>query len=116
MQVIKGSCHCGSIQYEVRAEIKNAIECNCSMCARKGTILAMVPDESFTLLSGENALSNYQFHKKVIDHTFCKNCGVTPFLTGKDPSGNVVKAINVRCLEGIDAKSLLITQIDGKSF
>jgi hypothetical protein len=116
MQKHKGSCHCGNVQYEIQAEIKNAIECNCSMCAKKGTVLAMVPEAQFKLISGENALSTYQFHKKVIDHTFCKNCGVTPFLTGKAPNGDIMKAINVRCLEGFDLKSLNITMVDGRSF
>jgi hypothetical protein len=86
------------------------------MCSKKGTVLAMVAQDSFKLISGESSLSDYQFYKKNIHHTFCKNCGVTPFLTGKDPSGNVMKAINVRCLEGLDLKSLEIAQVDGRSF
>jgi hypothetical protein len=116
VQTYKGSCHCGSVQYEVQADLKSAIECNCSMCSRKGTILSMVPAEQFKLVSGEGTLSDYQFYKKAIHHTFCKNCGVTPFLSGKDQSGNTMKAINVRCLEGLDLKSLNITHVDGKSF
>lgn len=115
MNTYMGSCHCGEIKFEVKAEIKMAIECNCSMCSRKGTILGFVTPEQFTLVSGEGAISNYRFYKKVIDHSFCKNCGVTPFLTGKDKSGNTIKAINVRCLEDFDLKSLAIKQVDGRS-
>lgn len=116
MKTYKGSCHCGAVQYEVQGDFSSAIECNCSMCSKKGTILAFASEEAFKLLSGEDTLSNYQFYKKVIHHTFCKNCGVTPFLSGKDPNGQNVKAINVRCIEGLDLKSLQITQVDGKSF
>lgn len=86
------------------------------MCFKKGTVLSMVTPAQFKLISGENTLSNYHFNKHVIDHTFCKNCGVTPFLTGKDQQGRSMKAINVRCLEGFDLKSLDIKQIDGRSF
>lgn len=116
MKNYKGACHCGTVKYEIQADINSAFDCNCSMCAKKGTILAMVPESSFTLLSGADSLSNYHFYKNVIDHTFCKNCGVTPFLTGKDPKGNVMKAINVRCLENFDVKSIQLNHVDGKSF
>lgn len=116
MKTYKGACHCGEVQFDVRAEISNGFECNCSMCSKKGTVLAMVTPDQFTLRQGEHALADYQFYKKKIHHTFCKTCGVTPFLTGQDPAGNVMKAINVRCLEGFDVKALKITHVDGKSF
>lgn len=116
MQTYKGSCHCGSVRYEVQSDLANPMECNCSMCSKKGTILVFVPSEQFKLIAGNEGMSDYQFNKKVIHHTFCKNCGVTSFVTGTDRKGNSIKAINVRCLEGVDIKSLKITQVDGKSF
>lgn len=116
MKEYKGSCHCGQVQFEIQADISSAMECNCSMCSRKGTLLAMVAPDQFKLISGEGALSNYQFYKKMIQHTFCKHCGVTPFLTGEDPTGRQMKAVNVRCLEGIPLKELEIKQVDGRSF
>lgn len=112
----KGSCHCQKVQYEVLTEVQWAAECNCSMCSKKGTLLAFVPFEQFKLVSGSEYLTNYQFHRKIMDHTFCKVCGVTPFLNVQDPHGNKMKAINVRCLEELDLKSLEIKQVDGKSF
>jgi hypothetical protein len=116
MKSYKGACHCGAVQFEVQADFSSAIECNCSMCSKKGTILSFATPENFKLLSGESSLSTYNFYKNVIDHTFCKSCGVTPFLSGRDPSGNMMKAINLRCIEGIDLKVLEIKQVDGRSF
>lgn len=116
MKTYKGSCHCGEVQFEFEGDVTSAIECNCSMCSRKGTILTFVQDTSFKILAGAQSLSKYQFYKKVLDHTFCKNCGVTPFVTGKNPKGELIKAVNARCLENFDLKSLQITQVDGKSF
>lgn len=116
MKTYKGACHCGEVQYEIQADLTSAIECNCSMCAKKGTVLAFVSPDKFKLVSGQTALTNYQFHKKVIDHNFCKYCGVTSFLSGHDGSGKHLKAINVRCLEGVDLKTLEIKQVDGRSF
>ncbi len=34
-----GSCHCGKTQYEVEGQLDSVVECNCSMCRRKGTQL-----------------------------------------------------------------------------
>ncbi|KKS52322.1 MAG: Glutathione-dependent formaldehyde-activating GFA [Candidatus Magasanikbacteria bacterium GW2011_GWD2_43_18] len=85
------------------------------MCGRAGTILAFVPAEKFTLLSGEDALTNYQFNKKVIDHLFCSICGIKAFGKGKDNDGNDTVAVNVRCLDGVDIESLSPYQYDGKN-
>ena len=42
-----------------------------------------LPPERFQLLSGEGALSDYQFNKKNIHHLFCPSCGVQSFARGQ---------------------------------
>jgi hypothetical protein len=110
-----GSCHCGAVRYEVATDLASVIACNCSMCGRAGTLLAFVTADKFKLLSGEDALTDYQFNKHVIHHTFCKVCGIKPFAKGKDRQGNETRAINVRCLEGVDIDKLNVHQYDGKN-
>jgi hypothetical protein len=110
-----GSCHCGNVKYEVQTDLAKVMECNCSLCSRAGYLLSFVPGAQFKLLSGDDSLSNYQFNKKHIEHLFCKNCGVRSFARGKGPDGSAMYAINVRCLEGVDPKTLTIKQVDGKS-
>jgi hypothetical protein len=109
-----GSCHCGAVRYEVETDLARVISCNCSMCSRAGWLLTFVPAEQFTLLSGEDALTDYRFNTHVIAHLFCKVCGVKAFGKGKGPQGEM-RAINVRCLEGLDPESLTITKVDGKN-
>lgn len=116
MQKHIGSCHCGEVKYEATGDFTEAISCNCSMCRRKGTLLAFVPQANFKLLSGGEELVDYQFGKKRIHHTFCGECGVTPFAHGTSPNGDKMVAINVRCLEDLDLDALKITKVDGKSF
>lgn len=116
MQTYKGSCHCGEIKYEIQAQIEFAIDCNCSICSKKGTLLVFVQPDHFKQVSGEGFLTDYQFYKKRNHHSFCKRCGVTPFLSVLDPKGNDWKAINVRTLDGIDISSLEIKHNDGRSF
>ena len=111
-----GSCHCKKVSYNVELEIGNVISCNCSHCQAKGLLLAFVPAKSFTLVRGEEDLMSYKFNKKIIDHLFCKHCGVQSFSRGKDKEGKDTVAINVRCLEGVDIDGLSLMKVDGKSW
>lgn len=115
MEKYHGSCHCGKVQFEVKGDFKNVVTCNCSICQRKGSILAFVSEENFKLLSGGEYLTDYQFGKKTIHHTFCSVCGVTAFSTGEKTGSSKMKAVNVRCLEGFDLKNVNIKEFDGKS-
>ena len=47
---------------------------------------------------------------------FCKTCGVQSFSRGKRPDGAHMIAVNVRCLEGVDPKSLTITPVNGRAY
>ena len=111
----KGSCHCGKIAFEVEGELKGAMECNCSLCSRKGSLLWFVPRDKLRLLTPEKSTGTYTFNKHVIKHRFCKSCGIHPYAEAVDPKGNPTAAINIRCLEGIDLKSIPLKQFDGKS-
>lgn len=111
----KGSCHCGRIAFEVEGEIKGAMACNCSMCARKGSLLWFVPRNQLRLLTPESDAATYTFNKHVIKHRFCLTCGMHPYADGIDPKGNSVAAINIRCLEGADLESIPVKHFDGRS-
>jgi hypothetical protein len=110
-----GGCHCGAVRYELTAELTGAMACNCSICGKTGTLLIFVPGASFTLLSGEERLTDYLFNKQHIHHLFCSRCGIRSFARGNAPDGSVVVAVNVRCLDDVDPTTLDITHHDGKS-
>ena len=112
----QGGCHCGRVRYEVSVDLASTMTCNCSICQKSGTILSFVPEDRFKLLSGDDALVDYQFNKNVIHHLFCGTCGVRAFGRGTGPDGRRMVAINVRCLDDIDLASLQPVSIDGKSF
>ena len=108
MKTYTGGCHCGKVRYEVKADLGRVTACNCSICAKTGWLLAFVPADQFTLLSGEDALSDYQFGKKRIHHLFCSSCGIRSFGRGTGPDGRQMRAINVRCLDEVDIGALEI--------
>ena len=115
MRKHSGSCHCGTVRCEVEADIDEAIACNCSICEKRGALLTFVGLPQFKLLSGEDALTDYQFNKKVVHHLFCSKCGVAPFARGVGPGGAEMIAVNVRCLDDVDIEALKIKPFDGKS-
>ena len=80
-----GGCHCGRVRYEAELSLDGIVACNCSICQKRGSLLAFVPQSQFRLLAGEDALTDYQFNKKVIHHLFCATCGVASFAHGEKP-------------------------------
>jgi hypothetical protein len=110
-----GSCHCGNVAFEVEGEISGALDCNCSICLRKGALLWFVPRDHLTVLTPEENLGSYTFNQHVIQHRFCRTCGIHPFGEGRDPKGNEMAAVNLRCLEGIDLAAIPIQHYDGRS-
>ena len=92
-----------------------AYACNCSICSRVGWLLTFVDGDAFRLLDGEASLTDYQFGKRHLHHTFCKVCGVRAFSSGDDGNGTPTKAINLRCVSGIDLSKLPVQAFDGAS-
>ena len=111
-----GSCHCGKVSFEVEGDIGKLAECNCSHCSRKGFLLWFLPRSALTLLSGEADLVSYTFNRHVIEHRFCRHCGVQPFGFGKDEHGNDTVAVNARCIEGIEPGDYERIHFDGRSY
>lgn len=77
--------------------------------------MKFVPATQFTLLSGADALTDYQFNRHVIHHTFCATCGILSFASGVGPDGVETRAINVRCLDDVDLDELNTIEFEGKS-
>lgn len=113
--IYKGSCHCGQITFEAEGELAQVLACNCSICARKGSLLWFIPRDNLRLQTPPEKMSTYTFNKHVIQHRFCPNCGIHPFGEGADPAGNRMAAVNVRCLDDVDVAALPVQHFDGRS-
>jgi hypothetical protein len=111
MEKKTGGCHCKKVRYEVDIDLSQpVIECNCSYCEMKGTLLSFVPASVLSVTSGEDALTTYRFNTGAIAHTFCSLCGVQCF--GRAGEG---AAINVRTIDGIVLGTLARQAFDGRS-
>jgi hypothetical protein len=110
-----GGCHCERIAFDVEGDIEQVIECNCSICSKRGSLLWFVPREQLYLKTPESDLATYTFNNRKILHHFCTHCGCAPFAEGADKTGAKKAAVNVRCLDGVDTAALRVVPFDGRS-
>jgi hypothetical protein len=110
-----GGCHCGRVRFEVMAPANIEVgECNCSMCSKTGYLHLVVPAAQFKLLSGEDALTSYQFNTKTAQHLFCSHCGIKSFYVPRShPDGF---SVNVRCLDEGTFEITGVRKIDGRNW
>lgn len=113
-QTYSGSCHCGAVQIKVSGDFSRGMTCNCSICRRAGYTLAFVPAAHVDVVSGREALTDYQFGKKHLHHPFCGRCGIRVFSHGLAPDGSETYAVNLRCLEDLDLGAIQVQEYDGK--
>ncbi len=112
MPTYVGSCHCGRVRFRVTAVLDRLVDCNCSVCTRKGFIHLIVAPEQFELVAGRDELVLYQFNTKTARHQFCRVCGIHPFYVPRSDPDKI--DVNVRCLEGVDLSALTIAPFDGR--
>ena len=110
----EGGCHCGRVRFRVCVRRHEALDCNCSICAKKGLLHLIVDAADFELVQGEAELSVYEFNTRVAKHRFCRHCGVESFYTPRSHPDQI--DVNVRCLDGVDLSALSIKRFDGKNW
>ncbi|HKD67518.1 MAG TPA: GFA family protein [Candidatus Binataceae bacterium] len=106
----KGGCHCGRIAFEVEGDLAEVMDCNCSICAKRGYLHWFVAPDKLRVLTSESALATYTFKSHKLKHHFCPNCGCAPFVRAAEGA-----AVNVRCLDGVEIAGLKVKPFDGRS-
>ena len=106
METRTGSCHCGAVVFEVDLEdgFENLRRCNCSLCRRKGAVMASVPLERLRIVRGEDKLTLYQWNTRQARHYFCSVCGI--YTHHQRRSKPTEYGFNVACIEGVDPGAL----------
>ena len=96
------SCHCGSVKLELDLPdgIVNPRRCDCSICRRKGAVVASVPLSSIRILKGAEHLKVYQFNTHTAKHYFCSICGI--YTHHQRRSNPDQYGYNVGCLDGVN--------------
>lgn len=86
----KGSCLCGSVQYEIDGEIGDGFYCHCQRCRKaSGSAFAsnaIISPDDFKLIKGKEYLKIYVNTETGLERFFCLNCG-SPILSKRPSSG-----------------------------
>ena len=98
----RATCHCGAVELELSLPngIENPRRCDCSICRRKGAVVASVPLSGIRVVKGAEHLRSYQFNTRTARHYFCGNCGI--YTHHQRRSNPEQYGFNVGCLEWIN--------------
>ena len=107
MAIYKLSCHCNSVEIELnlKKELEEMTRCNCSLCKRRGSIMAAIKLNDLKIIKGKDKLSTYKFGRKQhAEHFFCSICGIYTHHQSYTKPENY--EFNVACIDSIDSFKL----------
>jgi len=92
-----GSCHCGALALavELADDERDVLDCNCSVCTKKGFLHLIVDEARFELLRGAPIV--YTFGTHTAKHMFCGVCGIHAFYRPRSHPN--AWDVNARCLD-----------------
>ena len=97
------TCHCKKVVIELKLikGIEDLVRCNCSLCKRRGSIMAKVKLKNLKIKKGQDKLSVYKFgRKRHAEHFFCSICGIyTHHRSYTNPENY---EFNVACIDTVD--------------
>ena len=90
--MIRGSCYCGNIKYEIHGRLLMFAHCHCPDCRKfSGSAFSstlVVESQGFTVVSGEDNLVAYQSSPRK-QWCFCRTCGCHVFLRAEHRPGMI---------------------------
>ncbi len=94
--MLRGSCTCGKVKFEVRGEPLFMYHCHCGICRKAtGTSFAtniLVRTEDLVIVEGRDAISAFESSPAKLRH-FCSGCG-SPIYSQGEATKHIV---SVRC-------------------
>ena len=109
-----GGCHCGGVRFQVTLRNHQALDCNCSICRKKGFLHGIVSQADFQLLQGQDLLTPYSFNTHQAQHLFCCRCGIHSFYHPRSHPDSI--DVNLRCLDENILDTLEINFFDGENW
>tara|TARA_B100000029_G_scaffold484655_1_gene537105 strand:- start:93 stop:458 length:366 start_codon:yes stop_codon:yes gene_type:complete len=96
------TCHCKAVQIELKLDngLEEILRCNCSLCKKRGAIMAKIKIDNLKIIKGIDKLKLYKFGKNKAEHFFCSICGI--YTHHKSYTNPENYEFNVACLDNIN--------------
>jgi len=107
---IKGSCHCGNINFDLLwpGEASDVVirKCGCTFCRKRdGSWTSHTSAELIAVIDDQSLVTKYRFGTKTADFYVCSVCGIVPFVIS-EIKGKQVAVVNVSAFDSLDPSSL----------
>ena len=117
---VTGACHCGDQLFRAPAP-ETVTQCNCSICANRGTLAAYYAPEDVGLSIKRERLVAYQWGDRMMTFHHCATCGCAVFDEapawttdeGEERPARVV--LNARLFDDFDPGAVTILYVDGRN-
>lgn len=79
MQTLKGHCHCGAIEVELKMDSDAALSprhCGCGFCQQHGALYVSTPSGVLSITLNSSEVNRYEFGHKTAKFLVCSRCGV----------------------------------------
>lgn len=112
-EIIKGSCHCGAVQFTYQGRPRALVLCNCTICRRLRPLLAHGTSENITILAAPDATIGYAQGDRTLAWQTCKTCGCTTHYKSLGDESPARMAVNMAMANPEDIAELPKRHFDG---
>ncbi len=107
-----GTCHCGTVSFELSDSPEILIDCNCSICRRIGALWGHVPITAVTITAEPDSTLAYVQGDKMLAMHSCKTCGCNTHWESLTEEGQHM-AVNFRMCDPAELENFTIRKFDG---
>ncbi len=107
-----GTCHCGTVSFELSDSPEILIDCNWSICRRIGALWGHVPITAVTITAEPDSTLAYVQGDKMLAMHSCKTCGCNTHWESLTEEGQHM-AVNFRMCGPVELENFTIRKFDG---
>ncbi len=109
--MIKTSCHCGAVGFEIETAPSEVTDCNCSICRRYGVLWAYYSPTLVRRVEG-GPTDAYEWNNHAIAFHRCRACGCVTHWSSNDPTRDRM-GIHARLMEPDVLAAARVRRLDG---
>jgi len=113
---MKGTCHCGALEWQLDGDPGSITACNCTICRRYGALWAYDWEEERIRISGATSVyTRKELKAPFLEFHFCSSCACVLAFRAVQPDvdGRRRIAVNIRLAPPDEVADLPIDHFDG---